>query len=123
MPRWHSGHVPGKSYGVPDRSPLECLVERTLSLQRALRRSKSLRDAIGDDANRGTLGHIRVDDHPDRPGWNVLQSEDVLQTRQAHLRDKQIEPRIALELPLAKAREANERIERGGIDGKIVLVA
>lgn len=39
------------------------------------------------------------------------------------LQDKQIEPRIALQLPLSQAREANERIERGGLDGKIVLVA
>lgn len=34
-----------------------------------------------------------------------------------------IAPKIALKLPLTGAREANERIEKGGIDGKIVLVA
>ncbi|MFO0554156.1 MAG: medium chain dehydrogenase/reductase family protein [Polyangiaceae bacterium] len=36
---------------------------------------------------------------------------------------KKIAPRIACRLPLDQAREANERIERGGLDGKIVLVA
>ena len=36
---------------------------------------------------------------------------------------KKIAPRVALRLPLSAAREANERIERGGIDGKIVLMA
>jgi NADPH:quinone reductase-like Zn-dependent oxidoreductase len=35
----------------------------------------------------------------------------------------QIAPRIALRLPLDAARDANARIEKGGIDGKIVLVA
>lgn len=39
------------------------------------------------------------------------------------LAQKKIAPKIALRLPLEKAREANERIEGGGIDGKIVLVA
>ena len=39
------------------------------------------------------------------------------------LEERRIAPRIALRLPLASAREANERIERGGLDGKIVLVA
>ena len=34
-----------------------------------------------------------------------------------------IRPRIALRLPLSGARDANERIERGGLDGKIVLLA
>jgi len=34
-----------------------------------------------------------------------------------------ISPRIALRLPLDGAREANERLEAGGVDGKIVLVA
>ncbi len=32
-------------------------------------------------------------------------------------------PRIAARLPLAEAREANVMLERGGLDGKIVLVA
>lgn len=41
----------------------------------------------------------------------------------ALLASKQIAPRIALRLPLASAREANERIEKGGLDGKIVLLA
>jgi NADPH2:quinone reductase len=41
----------------------------------------------------------------------------------ALLAAKKIAPKIALRLPLTSAREANERIERGGIDGKIVLVA
>ena len=39
------------------------------------------------------------------------------------LRSRAIRPRIALRLPLADAREANVRIEAGGVDGKIVLVA
>jgi NADPH2:quinone reductase len=41
----------------------------------------------------------------------------------ALLAERKIAPKIALRLPLDRAREANERIERGGIDGKIVLVA
>lgn len=41
----------------------------------------------------------------------------------ALLAEGKIKPRIALRLPLAGAREANERLERGGVDGKIVLVA
>lgn len=36
---------------------------------------------------------------------------------------RRIAPKIALRLPLDAAREANERLEKGGIDGKIVLVA
>jgi NADPH2:quinone reductase len=39
------------------------------------------------------------------------------------LRAHRIAPRVALRLPLADAREANVRIEAGGVDGKIVLVA
>lgn len=39
------------------------------------------------------------------------------------LKDKRIQPRITLKLPLLAAREANERLEKGGVDGKIVLVA
>ncbi len=39
------------------------------------------------------------------------------------LASRAIAPKIALRLPLDRAREANERIERGGVDGKIVLVA
>jgi len=39
------------------------------------------------------------------------------------LAERRIAPRIALRLPLDGAREANERLERGGVDGKIVLVA
>lgn len=38
------------------------------------------------------------------------------------LRRKKISPRIAQTLPLLDAREANERLELRGIDGKIVLV-
>lgn len=34
-----------------------------------------------------------------------------------------IKPRIADRLPLLEVRAANERLERGGIDGKIVMVA
>jgi NADPH2:quinone reductase len=34
-----------------------------------------------------------------------------------------IRPRIAARLPLLAAREANERLERGGVGGKLVLVA
>jgi NADPH2:quinone reductase len=41
----------------------------------------------------------------------------------ALLAGKKIAPKIALRLPLDQAREANERIEKGGLDGKIVLVA
>jgi NADPH2:quinone reductase len=39
------------------------------------------------------------------------------------LGERKISPRIALRLPLERAREANERIEAGGLDGKIVLLA
>lgn len=35
---------------------------------------------------------------------------------------KEISPRIAGRMPLLAAREANERVERGGVDGKLVLV-
>jgi NADPH2:quinone reductase len=38
----------------------------------------------------------------------------------AMLRAGQIKPRIAARLPLLAAREAGERLERGGIEGKIV---
>ncbi len=39
------------------------------------------------------------------------------------LADRKIVPRVAAKLRLDQAREANERLERGGVDGKIVLVA
>lgn len=39
------------------------------------------------------------------------------------LAERRIRPRIAARLPLLEAREANERLERGGLAGKIVLVA
>jgi NADPH:quinone reductase-like Zn-dependent oxidoreductase len=39
------------------------------------------------------------------------------------LREGKIAPKIAVRLPLDHAREANERIEKGGVDGKIVLIA
>ena len=39
------------------------------------------------------------------------------------LAEKRIAPRIAQKLPLLDARIANERLEAGGIEGKIVLVA
>jgi len=39
----------------------------------------------------------------------------------ALLAARAIAPKIALTLPLDQAREANERIEKGGVDGKIVL--
>ncbi len=39
------------------------------------------------------------------------------------LAQKRISPRIAQRLPLLHAREANERLEAGGIEGKIVLTA
>jgi len=39
------------------------------------------------------------------------------------LAQKKIAPRIAQTLPLLDAREANERLEAGGIEGKLVLVA
>lgn len=38
------------------------------------------------------------------------------------LAERKVVPRIALKLPLREAREANARIERGGLDGKLVLV-
>jgi NADPH2:quinone reductase len=41
----------------------------------------------------------------------------------ALMSSRSIAPRIALQLPLDKAREANARIEAGGVDGKIVLVS
>lgn len=41
----------------------------------------------------------------------------------ALLADGRIRPRIAERFPLAEARAANEALERGGVDGKIVLVA
>lgn len=41
----------------------------------------------------------------------------------ALLAARKIAPRIALRLPLDAAREANARIESGGVDGKIMLVA
>jgi NADPH2:quinone reductase len=39
------------------------------------------------------------------------------------LAQKKIAPRIAQTFPLLDARKANERLEAGGIEGKIVLVA
>ena len=39
------------------------------------------------------------------------------------LAQKKISPRIAQKLPLLDARKANERLEAGGIEGKIVLIA
>ncbi len=41
----------------------------------------------------------------------------------ALLGEGKLAPRIAARMPLADARQANERIEAGGVDGKIVLVA
>ena len=39
------------------------------------------------------------------------------------LAQRKISPRIAGTFPLLEARKANERLEAGGIDGKLVLVA
>jgi NADPH2:quinone reductase len=39
------------------------------------------------------------------------------------LAQRKISPRVAQTLPLLDARRANERLEEGGIDGKLVLVA
>jgi NADPH:quinone reductase-like Zn-dependent oxidoreductase len=39
------------------------------------------------------------------------------------LAQRKISPRIAQTSPLLDARKANERLEAGGIDGKLVLVA
>jgi NADPH2:quinone reductase len=39
------------------------------------------------------------------------------------LKDRRFVPRIAQRLPLLAAREANERLEAGNIEGKLVLVA
>ncbi len=36
---------------------------------------------------------------------------------------RKIQPRIAARMPLLEVREANERLERGGVDGKIVMMA
>ena len=41
----------------------------------------------------------------------------------ALLAEGKLAPRIAARMPLADARRANERIEAGGVDGKIVLEA
>lgn len=41
----------------------------------------------------------------------------------ALLAEKKIQPRVAQTLPLLEARAANERLEAGGIEGKLVLVA
>ncbi|MBL8957014.1 MAG: zinc-binding dehydrogenase [Myxococcaceae bacterium] len=39
------------------------------------------------------------------------------------LKRGEVKPRIAARMPLLEARAANERLERGGVDGKIVMVA
>jgi NADPH2:quinone reductase len=39
------------------------------------------------------------------------------------LQAQQLQPKIAARLPLLAAREANERLERGGLEGKIVHLA
>ncbi len=39
------------------------------------------------------------------------------------LAQRKISPRIAHTFPLQDARKANERLEAGGIEGKLVLVA
>jgi len=39
------------------------------------------------------------------------------------LRTRKIQPTISQKLPLLDARRANELLEKGGIRGKIVLVA
>lgn len=39
------------------------------------------------------------------------------------LGDRKLAPRIAERFPLLDARAANERLEKGGVDGKLVLVA
>ena len=39
------------------------------------------------------------------------------------LAQRKISPRIAQTFPLLDARKANERLEAGGIEGKLVLVA
>jgi NADPH2:quinone reductase len=39
------------------------------------------------------------------------------------LAQRKISPRIAQTVPLLDARKANERLEEGGIKGKLVLVA
>jgi NADPH2:quinone reductase len=39
------------------------------------------------------------------------------------LAQRKVSPRIAQTLPLLDARKANERLEEGGIEGKLVLVA
>ena len=39
------------------------------------------------------------------------------------LAEKKLKPRIADRMPLLEARAANERLERGAVDGKIVMVA
>jgi hypothetical protein len=39
------------------------------------------------------------------------------------MKDRRLVPRVAQRLPLLAAREANERLEAGNIEGKLVLVA
>ncbi|MDX2015046.1 MAG: zinc-binding dehydrogenase, partial [Myxococcaceae bacterium] len=39
------------------------------------------------------------------------------------MQDRRFVPRVAQRLPLLAAREANERLEAGNIEGKLVLVA
>lgn len=62
-------------------------------------------------------------------GVTMLYRKDPLPFRQdlttlfGLLAEKRIRPRIAQRLPLLAAREANERLEAGRIEGKIVLVA
>ena len=48
---------------------------------------------------------------------------DDLTTLFTLLRDQKIKPLVARRFPLAEARQAHELLGKGGITGKIVLVA
>jgi NADPH:quinone reductase-like Zn-dependent oxidoreductase len=60
-----------------------------------------------------SIGALRKQ-HPD---WFI---EDLTQLFDL-LRAGRIQPKIAARMPLAEARKAHERIEQGGLQGKIVL--
>ena len=54
-----------------------------------------------------------------KPEWFRKDLTDLFEL----LRQQKIKPLIADRLPLAKAREAHERLGAGGVTGKIVLVS
>jgi NADPH2:quinone reductase len=54
-----------------------------------------------------------------KPAW----FREDLAALLALLQERKIEPLVAARLPLAEAREAHERLGRGGVTGKLVLVS